>query len=189
MKKKLALLLAALLLFGSAACGKTDTADDTQQEIQTEFNLPKCGLSYTIPDAWVEMENTNLIPASYVKVNGDIYAKIQYNYAPDENMEPLNDAESTIAVEELMTPIVEMLVVRTENLETDEVKEEMDFFKRQPSANWKAICRNCAKVLKFPCRMRKRCWMKQRKTANISTSFPIPLMATLSPPLFSMITI
>ena len=105
MKKKLALLLAALLLFGSAACGKTDTADDTQQEIQTEFNLPKCGLSYTIPDAWVEMENTNLIPASYVKVNGDIYAKIQYNYAPDENMEPLNDAESTIAVEELMTPI------------------------------------------------------------------------------------
>lgn len=44
-------------------------------------------------------------------------------------MEPLNDAESTIAVEELMTPIVEMLVVRTENLETDEVKEEMDFFK------------------------------------------------------------
>ena len=27
-----------------------------------------------------------------------------------------------------MTPIVEMLVVRTENLETDEVKEEMDFF-------------------------------------------------------------
>ena len=126
MKKKLALLLAALLLFGSAACGKTDTADDTQQEIQTEFNLPKCGLSYTIPDAWVEMENTNLIPASYVKVNGDIYAKIQYNYAPDENMEPLNDAESTIAVEELMTPIVEMLVVRTENLETDEVKEEIE---------------------------------------------------------------
>ena len=62
-------------------------------------------------------------------MNGDIYAKIQYNYAPDENMEPLNDAESTIAVEELMTPIVEMLVVRTENLETDEVKEEMDFFK------------------------------------------------------------
>ena len=55
MKKKLALLLADLLLFGSAACGKTDTADDTQQEIQTEFNLPKCGLSYTIPDAWVEM--------------------------------------------------------------------------------------------------------------------------------------
>lgn len=181
MKKKLASLLAALLLFGSAACGKTDTADDTQQEIQTEFNLPKCGLSYTIPDAWVEMENTNLIPASYVKVNGDIYAKIQYNYAPDENMEPLNDAESTIAVEELMTPIVEMLVVRTENLETDEVKEEMDFFKsvekigvkgdfqfffltdyadgidhfsaeaQATFRDWKAICRNCAKVLKFPC--------------------------------------
>ena len=129
MKKKLALLLAAVLLFGSAACGKTETADDTRQEIQTEFDLPKCGLSYTIPDAWVEMENTNLIPASYVKVKGDIYAKIQYNYAPDENMEPLNDAESTIAVEELMTPIVEMLVVRTENLETDEVKEEMGFFK------------------------------------------------------------
>ena len=203
MKKKLALLLAALLLFGSAACGKTDTADDTQQEIQTEFNLPKCGLSYTIPDEWVEMENTNLIPASYVKVNGDIYAKIQYNYAPDENMEPLNDAESTIAVEELMTPIVEMLVVRTENLETDEVKEEMDFFKSVEKIGVKGDFQfffltdyadgidhfSAEAQATFPCRMRKRCWMKQRKTANISTSFPIPLMATLSPPLFSMITI
>jgi len=64
MKKKLALLLAALLLFGSAACGKTDTADDTQQEIQTEFNLPKCGLSYTIPDAWVEIQTSSPRPMS-----------------------------------------------------------------------------------------------------------------------------
>lgn len=49
MKKKLALLLAALLLFGSAACGKTDTADDTQQEIQTEFNLPKAAFPTLSP--------------------------------------------------------------------------------------------------------------------------------------------
>lgn len=129
MKKKLALLLAAILLLGSAACGKTETADEPQQEVQTEFNLPKCGLSYTIPEAWVTTENANLIPVSYLKAGGNIYAKVQYNYAPDENMEPLNDTESTIAVEELMTPLVEMLVVRTEKLETDEVKEELSFFK------------------------------------------------------------
>lgn len=128
MKKKLALLLAMIMLFGAVGCGKDEPVEETQHEIQTEFTLAECGLSYTIPDAWVETENTNLIPASYVKADGEIYAKIQYNYAPDENMEALNDTESTVPVEELMTPIVELLVVKTENLETETVKDELALF-------------------------------------------------------------
>ena len=128
MKKKLALLLAMVMLFSAAGCKKEEVVEEPQQEIQTEFELAECGLSYTIPDAWVETENTNLIPISFVNVSGEIYAKIQYNYAPDENMEPLNDPESTIPVEELMTPIAEMLVVKTENLEAEAVKSELALF-------------------------------------------------------------
>ena len=128
MKKKLTLLLAMVMLFGAAACGKEEAEEQPQQEIQTEFELAECGLSYTIPDAWVETENTNLIPISFVNANGEIYAKIQYNYAPDENMADLDDTNSTVPVEELMTPIVEMLVVKAENLETEVVKNEMALF-------------------------------------------------------------
>lgn len=128
MKKKLALLLAMTLLFGTVGCGKDTTAEEMPHEIQTEFELAECGLSYTIPDAWVETENANLIPISFVNASGEIYAKVQYNYAPDENMADLNDTESTVPVEELMTPIVEFLVVKTENLETEIVKNELALF-------------------------------------------------------------
>ena len=127
MKKKLALLLAMMMLF-SAGCGKEEAPEQPQQEIQTEFRLEEAGLAYTIPDTWVETENVNLIPASYVEVDGEIFAKIQYNYTPDENMDALNDPDSPIPVEELMTPIVEMLVVKAENLETSAVKEELALY-------------------------------------------------------------
>ena len=127
MKKKLALLLAMMMLF-SAGCGKKETPEQSQQEIQTEFRFEECGLAYTIPDEWVEMENSNLIPAPTVSPNSEIYAKICYNYAPDENLAALNDTESEIPVEELMTPIMEMIVVKEENLETDAVKKEMALY-------------------------------------------------------------
>lgn len=128
MKKKLALLLAMTLLFGTIGCGKDTTAEETPHEIQTAFELAECGLSYTIPDAWVETENANLIPVTFVNASGEIYGKVQYNYAPDENMADLSDTESTVPVEKLMTPIVEFLVVKTENLETETVKNELALF-------------------------------------------------------------
>lgn len=128
MKKKLALLLAMMMLF-AAGCGKEEeTSEQPQLEIQTEFEFAECGLAYMIPDEWVEMENTNLIPAPTVSPNAEIYAKIRYNYTPDENMEELNNTESSIPVEELMTPIVELLVVKEENLEAAAVQEEMALF-------------------------------------------------------------
>ncbi|MBR5122642.1 MAG: TlpA family protein disulfide reductase [Anaerotignum sp.] len=127
MKKKFALLLAMVMLF-AVGCGKDDSTNQAQQEIQREFDLPQCGLSYTIPEEWTEMENCNLIPISFVSTTGEIYAKIQYNYAPDDNMAALNDTSSTIPIEELMTPIAEMLVVKAENLETAAVKDELALF-------------------------------------------------------------
>ena len=127
MKKKFALLLAMVMLF-AVGCGKDNSADQAQQEIQREFDLPQCGLAYTIPEEWTEMKNCNLIPISFVSTTGEIYGKIQYNYAPDDNMAALNDTASTVPIEELMTPIAEMLVVKAENLETAAVKEELALF-------------------------------------------------------------
>ena len=128
MKKKLSLLLASLLLFGSAACGKTETPETPAEEVQTEITLEECGLSYTIPDAWVDTDNTNLFPITQLSAESAIYAKIQYNYAPDEALEDLNDINSTVPVEDLMTPIAEFLVVRTQHLAADPVQKELALF-------------------------------------------------------------
>lgn len=127
MKKKLVLLLSLLLLFSAVGCQKEPAPEE--EAVQTEFHLTECGLTYTIPDAWVDTENTNLIPVSFVDAKGEIYAKIQYNYAPDENMEALDDPESNVPVEDLMTPIAEFLVVKTEALETEAVKAELALFR------------------------------------------------------------
>ena len=81
MKKKIALFLTLLLAACSAGCGKEETPAPAAegQEVQTEIRLAECGLAYTIPEEWVTMEGANLIPASYVDLEGEIYAKIQYN--------------------------------------------------------------------------------------------------------------
>ena len=128
MKKKLSLLLASLLLFGSAACGKTETPAAPTEEVQTEIKLEKCGLSYTIPDVWVDTDNANLFPITQLSADSAIYAKIQYNYAPDEALDDLNDINSTVPVEDLMTPIAEFLVVRTQHLSAEAVQKEMALF-------------------------------------------------------------
>ena len=91
MKKKIALFLTLLLAACSAGCGKEEPSAPAVegQEVQTEIRLAECGLAYTIPEEWVTMEDANLIPASYVDLEGEIYAKIQYNFVPSENMAAL----------------------------------------------------------------------------------------------------
>lgn len=128
MKKKLALLLAMLLIF-TIGCGKNEEPDTSAQEnVQTEFRLEGAGLSYTIPDSWVNAENVNLFPSSYIKENGEIFAKVQYSYAPDAHLAELDNPESETPVELLMTPLVELLVVKSEHLQSEEVQNELSLY-------------------------------------------------------------
>lgn len=127
MKKKIALFLTLLLAVCSAGCGKEEPPAPAVegQEVQTEIRLAECGLAYTIPEEWVTMEGANLIPVSYVDLEGEIYAKIQYNFVPGENMAALDDPDSDIPVEELMTPLFTLLAAREDNLESGAVQDEL----------------------------------------------------------------
>ncbi len=133
MKKKIALFLTLLLAACSAGCGKEEPSAPAVegQEVQTEIRLAECGLAYTIPEEWVTMEGANLIPASYVDLEGEIYAKIQYNFVPSENMAASDDPDSDIPVEELMTPVFTLLAAREDNLESEAVQDELALWRSQ----------------------------------------------------------
>ena len=112
MKKAFALLLCAVLSLSMlSACGGS-TQNTSDETAETEIRLDACGLAYTIPQSWTTEENVNLIPTSYAQPEDSVYAVVRYDYAPDENMDALNDMSSTVPVDELMAPLVEFLVVR-----------------------------------------------------------------------------
>lgn len=120
MKKIFSLLLCLTLILSLfSGCG---------QKAETEITLEEAGLSYTIPDEWAEGDNVNLMPFSYVSPESSIYAKVTYQYAPDENLDELNDLDSEIPIEELMVPLFEFIVVKEENLESEEVAAEKALF-------------------------------------------------------------
>lgn len=128
MKKAFTLLLCAVLSISMlSACGGS-TKNTTEETAETDIRLDACGLAYTIPQSWTTEENVNLIPTSYAQPEGSVYAVVRYDYAPDENMDALNDTASTIPVEELMAPLVEFLVVRDGQETADSVMAEFDKF-------------------------------------------------------------
>lgn len=131
MTKKISLFLALLLsLSFLGGCGKKEPAptEETTGELQTEYRFEQCGLAYHLPKEWLSRDNVNLIPVTFVKPEGDIYAKIEYDYAPDENMEDLNNPDSEIPVDELMIPVFTLLVVKEDKLASQGVTEELALY-------------------------------------------------------------
>ncbi len=131
MSKKIALFLALIMgISVLGGCGKKDTAptEGTDTELKTDYRFEQCGLAYSLPKQWLEQKDVNLIPVSFVDTAGEIYAKVEYDYAPSENLDELNNIESQVPVEELMIPIFTLLVVREENVGSDTVQDEIDLY-------------------------------------------------------------
>ncbi|WP_304507727.1 TlpA family protein disulfide reductase [Anaerotignum sp.] len=132
MRKKIALFLALLLSLNMlGGCGKEDTPEPTDgaEELKTNYRFEQCGLAYRLPKEWLQRDNVNLIPVTFVDVAGAIYAKIEYDYTPNENMDELNNIDSQTPVEELMIPIFTLLVIRDENVDSQAMKDELALFK------------------------------------------------------------
>ncbi len=132
MTKKIVLFLVFILSMSFlGGCGNKKSASDETEEntLQTDYRFEQCGLAYQLPKDWLSRENVNLIPVTYVKPEGEIYAKIEYDYAPDENMEELNNPDSEIPVDELMIPVFTLLVVKNEMVDSAGVTEELGLYK------------------------------------------------------------
>lgn len=97
-----------------------------KEKAENEVRLDAYGISYEAPKLWTEGENINLMPFHGIDEDGDIYGKLLYTFAPDENMDELNNLESEIPMEELMTPLFEFLVVKEDKLETKSLTEEKE---------------------------------------------------------------
>jgi thiol-disulfide isomerase/thioredoxin len=131
MRKKIALFLTLLLSVSMlGGCQKNDTpvTEDANTELDTAYRFEQCGLAYQLPEEWLERADVNLIPVSFVDTEGEIYGKIEYDFAPSENMDELNNVDSQVPVEELMVPVFTLLVVRDENIDAASVKEELALF-------------------------------------------------------------
>ncbi|WMI80720.1 TlpA family protein disulfide reductase [Anaerotignum sp. MB30-C6] len=130
MRKKMALFLALIMTINVLdGCGKKDTTTgNATEELQTDYRFEQCGLAYSLPKEWLQREDVNLIPVSYVDTAGEIYGKIEYDFAPSENLDELNNIDSQVPVEELMIPLFTLLVVRDENVDSDSVQDEIDLY-------------------------------------------------------------
>ena len=115
-KKQFPILGLLLLLLFMTGCGK--------EKAENEVRLEPCGISYEVPELWTTGENINLMPFSNIDEEGDIYAKLSYEFAPNENMDELNNPESEIPLDELMTPLFEFMVVKEDKLESEAVTAE-----------------------------------------------------------------
>ncbi len=123
MKRVLSLFLTLLLTASMlAACGKQ--TDETPQQAPTEVRLDTCGLAYKVPTSWTTMDGFSVIPTSYAKPEGSLYAVVRYDFAPDDNLEAIaaagDDADKTAP---LMPPLAELLVIR-EGKESDTLVQD-----------------------------------------------------------------
>ncbi len=131
-KKHFLFFIAMLFVFSFSAC----TAEKTQSQSAPEMTdrtvqLDKCGLQYEAPQEWIAYEQTNMLPITNTTTEGDIYAKIQYNYVTDEGMKELSTVSSTVPIEDILQPFGEIIVFKKNKLESEEIKNEFALYQKQ----------------------------------------------------------
>ena len=131
-KKHFLFFIAMLFVFSFSAC----TAEKTQSQSAPEMTdrtvqLDKCGLQYEAPQEWIAYEQTNMLPITNTTTEGDIYAKIQYNYVTDEGMKELSTVSSTVPIEDILQPFGEIIVFKQNKLESEEIKNEFALYQKQ----------------------------------------------------------
>ena len=133
MKKKYFLFpIAMLLAFSVSACNTKKTQQQSVQETTDRMvQLDKCGLQYEAPQEWITYEQTKMLPITNTTTEGDIYAKIQYNYVTDEGMKELSTVSSTVPIEDILQPFGEIIVFKQNKLESEEVKNEFALYQKQ----------------------------------------------------------
>lgn len=127
-KKSLLFTLMFILGFTTlVGCGKKEEPNDEDSRM---VEIAQCGLRYEAPQEWIPYENTNLYPETAATTEGDIYSYLRFNYISDENMEKLNEVSADLKVEDLMTPISEILVIHKDKLESPRVLEAFDRYEK-----------------------------------------------------------
>lgn len=148
-KKYMAMFLAFTMCVSATGCGNTKKTDDVNSsassENDTESNTddvkesivkenfqnikyPEMGIDFSVPIKWDTDENVNILIENLTVPNSDIYSFLEYSYAPDANMEEINDPESMISIYDLSAPIFLFFVVKDENLNSPVVQNSMKLY-------------------------------------------------------------
>ncbi|WP_317855540.1 TlpA disulfide reductase family protein [Chakrabartyella piscis] len=125
MKKQLSFLLTLLLLSATVAgCGNSQQTTDSTSNADTPSidvasvamedatTIVQSGLTFSIPTDWIDNADINLMPNSFLDMEGDIFTQVKYSFIPAESFAELDDLESTVPVEDLMIPLFNLLVVQ-----------------------------------------------------------------------------
>lgn len=112
--KYVALMLVAVLSFGTIATSCTKT-EDSQQGVLTsrEVDFSNIGLKYTTPESWMDYtKSNNIYPFAYEE--DYTIANIKYNYITPDDWKTLSTAQDGFVIDDYLYPICEIVVVQTE---------------------------------------------------------------------------
>lgn len=136
-KKCIAYAISVAMCFSAVGCGNStdsssnnDTATESvvSNENEGDIKYPEMGLTFSIPEKWETDENVNILVENVTAPNSDIYSFLEYSYAPDVNMEEVNNPESTISIYDLSAPVFLFFVVKDENLSSPTVQNSFKIY-------------------------------------------------------------
>lgn len=141
-KKYIAYAISLAMCISAVGCGNSNdsnsvdsTADvesSSVSEVSTDLVgdviYTEMGLGFSVPDNWETDENVNILVENLTSPSNDIYSFLEYSYAPDENMEEVNNPESTVSIYDLSAPVFVFFVVKDENLHLPTVQNSFKIY-------------------------------------------------------------